>query len=102
MGAVEGCASCCFVYSSVGVVLLLLFGVMFQRKAMTFAIMSAKMGWDPEEKARACFTAAVLYGATLFISVLTKIYVAKSKASADFSKLSESSPRSGVARRGIN
>ena len=77
-----GCANCCAVYSILGIVLLLFFGTMFQRKAMSFAIISAKMGWNTEEKAKACFMAAILYGVTLFISVMSKIYIAKSKATA--------------------
>ena len=82
MGAGEQCASCCSVYSVLGIILLLFFGTMFQRKATSFAIISSKMGWDTEEKAKACFMAAVLYGVTLFVSVMSKIYIGKSKASA--------------------
>jgi hypothetical protein len=78
----EGCATCCAVYSMFGIVLLLFFGAMFHRRALTFEIMSAKMEWDMDAKANSCFMAAILYGCTLFISVMTKIYVAKSNVSA--------------------
>ncbi len=78
----ELCASCCAVYSVLGIVLLLFFGAMFQNGAMTFAVISAKMGWSMEAKASACFTAAIIYGVTLLISVLAKIYLAKAKATA--------------------
>lgn len=76
----ELCASCCAVYSVLGIVLLLFFGTMFDKKAMTFAIISAKMDWDPHAKASACYTAAIMYGVTLLISVFAKIYLAKAKS----------------------
>ena len=75
----ELCASCCAVYSVLGIVLLLFFGAMFQNKAMTFAVISAKLGWETDDKANACFTAAIMYGVTLFISVISKVYMAKAK-----------------------
>ena len=78
----ELCASCCAVYSVLGIVLLLFFGAMFQNRAMTFAVISAKMGWDMDAKASACFSAAIAYFVTLFISVVSKIYLAKAKAGA--------------------
>lgn len=77
----ELCASCCAVYSVLGIVLLLFFGTMFQRGAMTFQVIAAKNEWEMDQKAKACFTAAILYGVTLFISVVSKIYLAKAKAS---------------------
>ena len=80
MGNKELCANCCAVYSVLGVVLLLFFGAMFQRGAMTFQVTAAKHGWDMQEKATACYTAAILYGVTLFISVMAKMYFGKMAA----------------------
>jgi hypothetical protein len=77
----ENCAVCCAVYSVIGIVLLLFFGAMFQREAISMAVISAKHGWDPKEKAQACFRGALVYGITLFISVVAKIYFAKSAVS---------------------
>ena len=77
----ENCAVCCAVYSIIGIILLLFFGAMFQRGAVSMVVTSAKHGWDPEEKASACFRGAIVYGVTLFISVMAKIYFAKSEAS---------------------
>ena len=77
----ENCAVCCAVYSIIGIILLLFFGAMFQRSALSLAVASAKNGWDMEEKASACFRGAIVYGVTLFISVMAKIYFAKSEAS---------------------
>ena len=75
----ENCATCCAVYSLLGIILLLFFGGMFHNGAMTFQLIAAKNEWDVQEKATACFTAAILYGVTFVISVLSKIYIAKSK-----------------------
>lgn len=79
MGLGEGCAMCCSIYSLLGIVLLLLFGGMFQQGAITFELISRKEGWDPKDKAKACFTAAILYGITFGISVLSKLYLSRSK-----------------------
>jgi hypothetical protein len=76
----ELCASCCAVYSVLGIVLLLFFGALFQNKAMTFAVISAKHEWHTDQKATACYMAAIFYGVTLLISVLSKVYIAKGKA----------------------
>ena len=73
----ENCAVCCAVYSIIGIVLLLFFGAMFQRGAVSMVVISAKHGWDAQEKANACFRGAIVYGVTLFLSVMAKIYFAK-------------------------
>ena len=78
----EKCAVCCAVYSIIGIILLLFFGAMFQRGAVSMAVLSAKHGWDTQEKANACYRGAAVYGVTLFISVIAKIYFAKSAVSA--------------------
>jgi hypothetical protein len=77
----ENCAVCCAVYSIIGIVLLIFFGFMFQRGAVSMVVISAKHGWDPQEKANACFRGAIVYGVTLFLSVMAKIYFAKSAVS---------------------
>ena len=87
----EECAVCCAVYSVIGVVLMLFFGAMFNFGASTMLLIAAKRQWDPVDKANACFRAAIWYGVTLFISVLAKIYFAKSRASE----------KSGLAGRGV-
>lgn len=73
----ENCATCCAVYSVLGIVLLLLFGSMFQNGAITFAILSVKHEWEAEQKANACYSAAMMYGATLVISIVAKIVLSR-------------------------
>lgn len=75
----EGCATCCAIYSLMGIILLLLFGGMFQQGAVTFRLIAVKQEWDPQQKARACFTGAIMYGVTLVISVISKIYLSRVK-----------------------
>ena len=79
----EDCATCCTVLSSLGIVLLLLFGWMFQQGAVTFQLLCIKNGWEMEQKANACFGGAMLYGASLFLSVFYKIYKRKQAAAAE-------------------
>lgn len=79
----EQCAICCAVYSIIGIVLLLFFGAMFQRGAVSMAVTASKHGWDAQAKADACYRGAVVYGVTLFISVMSKIYFAKSAVSKE-------------------
>lgn len=76
------CATCCILLSSLGVVLLLLFGAMFSGNAITFQIYALEHGWDTQQKAQACYTGAVIYAATLAISVIYRIYARKKQASA--------------------
>ena len=68
------CAKCCTIISGLGVVLLVLFGIMFSRGAVTFQLIAIMHGWDPQQKAQACFSAAMIYGVTLFISVVSRAY----------------------------
>lgn len=76
------CATCCIVLSSLGIVLLLLFGAMFSGGAITFHIYAIEHGWDMSQKAQACYTGAAIYAATLVISVLYRIYASKKSAAA--------------------
>ena len=75
----EGCATCCAIYSVFGVALLLLFGGMFQQGAVTLRLISVKSDWDMNEKANACFRAAIFYGVTFTVSVLSKVYLSRAK-----------------------
>lgn len=68
--------------STLGVVLLLLFGAMFQRGAISFQIASIKQGWDTSQKATACYMGAVIYGVTLLVSVAYQIHVRKKLAAS--------------------
>lgn len=80
MSGKESCATCCAVYSVLGIVCLLLFGVMFEKGAVSFAILAVKHEWEAEEKAAACYRAAILYGATLVLSVAAKIILSRTAA----------------------
>ncbi len=73
------CAKCCTLISGLGVVLLVLFGVMFSRGAVTFQVISIMHGWDPQQKAQACFSGALIYAVTLFISIVSRKYNVPSK-----------------------
>lgn len=74
MGGAETCAMCCAVYSVIGIVLLFFFGGMFQRGSTTFRLMAVKHQWDTDAKAQACYAAAIIYGVTLFISIVVKVF----------------------------
>lgn len=77
MSGKEACATCCAVYSVMGIILLGLFGLMFQNGAITFALIALKEGWEADQKAQACFTAAGLYAITLVVSVIAKIVLGR-------------------------
>jgi hypothetical protein len=68
------------VLSGMGIVLLLLFGSMFQNGAISFQLASMAQGWDTQQKAKACFSGAIIYAVTLVISVLYRIYARKEAA----------------------
>jgi hypothetical protein len=68
------------VLSAMGVILLLLFGSMFQNGAISFQLASLENGWDAQEKAKACYSGAIIYAATMIISVLYRIYARKEAA----------------------
>ncbi|ORC92710.1 uncharacterized protein TM35_000034630 [Trypanosoma theileri] len=76
----DSCSTCCAVLSILGIIHLVLFGGMFQARAISFHIVSVENGWNIDEKARACFNGAIFYGITLFISVLARIYARRSDA----------------------
>ena len=67
-------AESCGVLSLLGVILLMLFGSMFQYGAINFELIALLHGWDPQQKARACYSAAIMYGVTLLLSVVARIY----------------------------
>ncbi|KAG5481085.1 hypothetical protein LSCM1_06763 [Leishmania martiniquensis] len=76
----DSCATCCAIFSLLGIVHLVLFGRMFSEKAVSFAIMSVENGWDGEEKAKACYNGAIIYTVTLFLSVLARVYFRRNDA----------------------
>ena len=76
----EGCATCCAVYSVLGIALLLLFGGMFSQGAVTLHVIALKNDWSMEQKANACFKAAAIYAVTLGLSVLGKVYYSRQKS----------------------
>ncbi|KAG5507652.1 hypothetical protein JKF63_06601 [Porcisia hertigi] len=76
----DSCATCCAVFSLLGIVHLVLFGRMFSEKAISFAIMAVENGWDRDKKAKACYNGAIIYTATLFLSVLTRVYFRRNDA----------------------
>ena len=73
MANCAACATCCAVFSVLGIVLLLFFGGLMQQGSIHLRLIAVKNGWDMQEKARACFAAAGIYGVTLVISVLSRI-----------------------------
>lgn len=73
-------ATCCMVLSAMGIVLLLLFGSMFQNGAISFKLASLEQGWDSQEKAKACYSGAIIYAGTMIASVLYRIYARKEAA----------------------
>ena len=76
----DSCATCCAVFSLLGIVHLVLFGRMFSAKAISFAIMTVENGWDSEAKAKACYNGAIFYTVTLFLSVLARVYFRRNDA----------------------
>ncbi|AIN97297.1 hypothetical protein LPMP_181160 [Leishmania panamensis] len=76
----DSCATCCAVFSLLGIVHLVLFGRMFSEKAISFAIIAVENGWDGEKKAKACYNGAIIYTATLFLSVLARVYFRRNDA----------------------
>eukprot|EP00796_Vickermania_ingenoplastis_P013475 gene13475-9283_t len=74
-GAGQSFATCCAVFSVLGVVHLLLFAFMLSHQATSFALMGVDRGWDLDAKAQTCYMGAVLYGITLFVSVLARVYL---------------------------
>lgn len=76
----EGCATCCAVFSLLGIVHLVLFGRLFTNSAVSFAIMATERGWDLNAKAKSCYNGAIIYAATLFISVLLLVYARRTQA----------------------
>jgi hypothetical protein len=77
MSGKAACATCCAIYSVMGIILLGLFGLMFQKGAISFAILAVKSDWEAEQKAQACFTAAGLYAITLVVSIVAKIVLSR-------------------------
>lgn len=65
------------IIAPLGIVLLLVFGAMFNGGAISFQIYALEQGWDPQQKAKACFTAAVIYAGALALSVVYNIYSSK-------------------------
>lgn len=63
-----------------GIVLLLLFGAMFDRGAVSFQLLVIENGWDASQKAQACYHGAIGYGALLVASVASRIYRARAAA----------------------
>lgn len=74
-GQGQSFATCCAVFSLLGVVHLLLFARMMSSKAVSFALMGVERDWNLEEKANCCYAAATLYGVTLLLSVLARVYL---------------------------
>ncbi|CAG9572502.1 conserved hypothetical protein [Leishmania major strain Friedlin] len=76
----DSCATCCAIFSLLGIVHLVLFGRMFSEKAISFALMAVEHGWDGETKAKACYNGAIIYTVTLFLSVLARVYFRRNDA----------------------
>lgn len=76
----DSCATCCAVFSLLGIVHLVLFGRMFSGKAISFAIMALENEWDTEAKAKACYNGAIIYTVTLVLSVLARVYFRRNDA----------------------
>lgn len=76
----DSCATCCAVFSLLGIVHLVLFGRMFSAEAISFAIMSVENGWETDAKAKACYNGAIIYTVTLFLSVLARVYFRRNDA----------------------
>lgn len=76
----DSCATCCAVFSLLGIVHLVLFGRMFSAKAISFAIMTVENGWDSDDKAKVCYNGAIIYTVTLFLSVLARVYFRRNDA----------------------
>lgn len=76
----DSCATCCAIFSLLGIVHLVLFGRMFSEKAISFALMTVEHGWDGETKAKACYNGAIIYTVTLFLSVLARVYFRRNDA----------------------
>lgn len=81
-GQGESVASCCAVFSILGVVHLLLFARMFSSKATSFALMGVERDWNLQQKSHSCYMAAVFYGIALLLSVLAKIYLKRNAIQA--------------------
>lgn len=77
------CATCCAVFSLLGIIHLVLFGQMFGNNAVSFAIMSVESGWDTAAKAKCCYNGAIIYAITLFVSVLARVYLRRNEAAKD-------------------
>ncbi|KAK7196973.1 hypothetical protein NESM_000640400 [Novymonas esmeraldas] len=76
----DSCATCCAIFSLLGVVHLVLFGRMFSEKAISFAIMAVENGWDGDAKAKACYNGAIIYTVTLVVSVFARVYFRRNDA----------------------
>eukprot|EP01059_Diplonema_ambulator_P013731 TRINITY_DN24306_c0_g1_i1.p1 TRINITY_DN24306_c0_g1~~TRINITY_DN24306_c0_g1_i1.p1 ORF type:complete len:100 (+),score=14.74 TRINITY_DN24306_c0_g1_i1:58-357(+) len=76
---------CCIVYGIFGIVLMTWFGILIKNESVTFKIAKAKDShpddWKFDEKATAMFTGAGLYAVTLLISILSRWWIAKKRAS---------------------
>ena len=81
LGVPYGCQLCCTIFSSVGVVLLLMFGAMFKYRNISLVVggMMQTKAWDLDEKAKACFFAAGIYAAFVVVCG-TFVYRKKSVA----------------------
>lgn len=77
------CATCCAVFSLLGIIHLVLFGQMFGKGAISFAIQSVEAGWDSAAKAKACYNGAIIYTVTFFISALASVYLRRNEAAKE-------------------
>eukprot|EP01064_Diplonema_japonicum_P000158 TRINITY_DN100_c5_g1_i1.p1 TRINITY_DN100_c5_g1~~TRINITY_DN100_c5_g1_i1.p1 ORF type:complete len:118 (+),score=20.86 TRINITY_DN100_c5_g1_i1:53-355(+) len=82
---------CCIVYGIFGIVLMTWFGILINGESITFKIAKAKHDppgdWKFDEKAEAMFTGAGLYVLTLVISIGSRWYIAKKRASSQYATM---------------
>ncbi|CAD2222318.1 hypothetical protein AGDE_04199 [Angomonas deanei] len=76
----DACATCCAIFSLIGIVHLVVFGMMFANGAVSFAIPSIERAWDTQEKARACYNGAIIYTVFFLVSALARVYFRRNEA----------------------
>lgn len=79
-----GCANCCVVFASSGVVFLCFIGTLLKSKQQQIYIIGVD---KPEAAARSCFSAAAIYLAIVVFSILVLL----------FDRFHSSNPHSGTA-----
>ncbi|CCW69606.1 unnamed protein product [Phytomonas sp. Hart1] len=61
-------------FSIIGIIHLTFFGLMFDHNAISFALVSSESGWDAFEKAKICYSGAIIYTFILILSLLALLY----------------------------